>query len=220
MRLGSSTRELPSSPSRRGPGRERKRAAGTQSSSHTRTWNPELRSGVERRVGGGGGAARRGPGRKGGAGHFAFLGQHSPNGAPLRHLLGAFGGRRCPLPPRSPVPRGGVLKKSLAHLFKAAATTSASCSAQPVPPPRLPRPRSLQPLANRWAVSEEVPTPSTGCVQSEPTCRGSHASARARAPLSSLPEGAAQRALGASQGCTLRPAPSSDACAVVAPGAA
>lgn len=173
-------------------------------------------------MGGGGGAARRGPGRKGGAGHFAFLGQHSPNGTSLRRVLPAFGGRRRSLRPRAPVPRGGILRESLAHLFKAAATTSAPRSAPPVPPPRLPRSRSLQPLANRWALSAEVPTPPTCCVQSEATCRGNHAPARARPrarpPLSSLPAGAAQRALGASQ--APRPAQSSDACALAAPGAA
>lgn len=56
-------------------------------------------------------------------------------------------------------------------------------SAQPrgSPLPRLPRPRSLQPPANRWAVSEVVLTPCARVVQSEPTCRGSPACVR-RAP--------------------------------------
>ncbi|XP_046532226.1 translation initiation factor IF-2-like [Equus quagga] len=86
----------------------------------------------------------------------------------------------------------------------------------PAPPPRT---RSFQPLANRWAASEEVPTPQTCGIQSGPTGRGSHASARARAPLSSSPAGAAQRAPGSSQGCAPGPAPSSDACALAAPSA-
>lgn len=139
---------------------------------------------MERRVGGGGGAARRGPGRKGGAGHFASLGQHSPNGASLRRLLRAFGGRRRSPLSRAPFPSREVLQEPLAHLFKAAATISAPRSAPPVPPPRLPRPRSFQPLANRRALSVEVPTPSICCVQSETSSRESHASALPRARVS------------------------------------
>lgn len=74
-------------------------------------------------------------------------------------------------------PSGGGLKESLAHLFKAAAaTTSTSRCAPRVPMPRLPRPRSFQSVTNRWAISAEVPTPSVCFVQSEPICRGKHAS--------------------------------------------
>lgn len=66
--------------------------------------------------------------------------------------------RRPPGLPGLPSPRRG-LPESLALSFKAAATTSTPRWAPRGPAPRLPRPRSLQPLANRWAVSAEVPTP-------------------------------------------------------------
>lgn len=104
-------------------------------------------------LGGGGGAARRGPGREGRGTSFSSVYTHRI--AP--HPEASLGLSRVPRVPWPPVPSGGGIPESLAHLFKAAATTSASRSAPPVTLPRLPRPRSLQPLANRYAISEEVP---------------------------------------------------------------
>lgn len=67
------------------------------------------------------------------------------------------------------------------------------------PLPRLPRPRSFQPPANRWAVSEVALTPCARVVQSERTCRGSHACVL-RAPARAT----AQFARGSRPKCALR----------------
>lgn len=82
--------------------------------------------------------------KKGRGGAPAVPGLHSPI-APHRRPSGS---RRSPRVAGFR-PSGGDPKT---HLFKAAATTSTSRCAPRGPPPRLPRPRSLQPLANRRGV--------------------------------------------------------------------
>lgn len=120
-------------------------------------------------------------------------GSHSPI-APRRRPSGS---RRSPRVAGFR-PSGGDPKT---HWFKAAATTSSSRGAPRGPPPRLPRPRSLQPLANhRGVLRSSHPLCLLRPIRAPLPRKPRPVPPPLRAPLSSSGADAAQRALGSRRG--------------------
>lgn len=128
-----------------------------------RARGPRAQVRAGRGVGGGGGAARRGPGRKRGAGRPLFSGRArrpAPHPDAARALEVA--GPRLLGSPASRPPVGVGDPKTLRSLDRRLHHhLSGAHSAGPVPAPP-PETTPPQALANPWMASAEAPTPSTG----------------------------------------------------------